>query len=162
MNNITPAGAMDLTNLKFMDLDKLHRDRYLVRAGDVVFNRTNSAALVGKTGIIREMQPMAYAGYLIRLRVNAENDSEYLWAFLNTAYSKLVLRGMCKSIIGMANINAKEVQGIRLPRPPLDLQREFARHVAAVEAMKLVQRNAETSATKLFSSLQHRAFQGEL
>lgn len=162
MNNITPSGAMSLTDLKFMDVDKAHHDRYLVRTGDVLFNRTNSAALVGKTGIIRDQRPMAYAGYLIRLRVNEENNPEYLWAFLNSAYSKLVLRGMCKSIIGMANINAKEVQGIGIQRPPVALQREFSRRVEAVEALKSAQRDGEAAIAELFASLQHRAFRGEL
>ena len=162
MNNITKAGSMDFSNLKFMDLKEDQRDRYLVRRGDVLFNRTNSPDLVGKTGIYRESSPMAYAGYLIRLRVNEENDSEYLSAFLNTNYSKRVLRGMCKSIIGMANINATEIQAMKIPRPPLPLQREFARRVAAMEKLRLVHHNSLDEFDSLFTSLQQRAFQGEL
>ena len=104
MNNITRTGEIDLSELKYMSLDESERDRYLVRNGDVLFNRTNSPELVGKTAIFRETKPMAYAGYLIRLRVNRENDPEYLACFLNTSYSKRVLRGMCKSIkIGRAS-----------------------------------------------------------
>jgi type I restriction enzyme S subunit len=110
MNNITRTGEMDFSDLKFMDLQTGQHDRYLVRAGDVLFNRTNSAELVGKTGIFRESKPMAYAGYLIRLRLNKLNDPEFLSAFLNSGYSKRMLRGMCKSIIGMANINATEIK----------------------------------------------------
>ena len=162
MNNITRSGEMDFTDLKFMDLEECLHERYLVRAGDILFNRTNSAELVGKTGIIRGTKPMAYAGYLIRLRVNADNDAEFLWGFLNSKYSKLMLRGMCKSIIGMANINATEIQAMKVPLPPLDLQREFARRVAAVEKLKTAQRAALAELDALFASLQHRAFRGEL
>lgn len=162
MNNITRSGEMDFTDLKFMDLEEGLHKRYLVRAGDVLFNRTNSAELVGKTGIIRGTKPMAYAGYLIRLRVNANNDAEFLWGFLNSKYSKLMLRGMCKSIIGMANINATEIQAMKVPLPPLDLQREFASRVAAVEKLKTAQRAALAELDALFASLQHRAFRGEL
>ena len=162
MNNITRTGAMDFTDLKFMDLAPAHRDRYLVRTGDVLFNRTNSPDLVGKTGIFREAKPMAYAGYLIRLRLNKDNDPEYLSAFLNTRYSKSMLRGMCKSIIGMANINATEIQAMSIPQPPLSLQREFAGRVAAVEKLKAVQRASLAELDELFASLQHRAFRGAL
>mgnify|MGYP000719296332 CR=1 FL=1 len=105
---------------------------------------------------------MAYAGYLIRLRVNAANDPEFLWGFLNSKYSKLMLRGMCKSIIGMANINATEIQAMKIPLPPLDLQHEFARRVTAVEKLKTAQRAALAELDALFASLQHRAFRGEL
>jgi len=146
-----------------MDLAESQKERYLVRVGDVLFNRTNSAELVGKTAIVRQLaRPMAYAGYLVRLRVNKDNDPEYLSAFLNTAYSKRVLRGMCKSIIGMANINATEVQTIKIVQPPLPLQKEFAQRVEAVEKLKATHRASLSELEVLFASLQHRAFRGEL
>lgn len=162
MNNITRTGKLDLTDLKFMNLPLRLRDRYLVKAGDVLFNRTNSADLVGKTAICRGTEPMAYAGYLVRLRVNSQNDPEYLWAFLNTDYSKRMLRGMCKSIIGMANINATEIQAMKVPEPPLSVQRELAKRIAAVEELKSTHRASLASLDALFASLQHRAFRGEL
>ncbi|MBI3148983.1 MAG: restriction endonuclease subunit S [Betaproteobacteria bacterium] len=162
MNNISRTGDTDLSDLKYMNLDEGERDRYLVRTGDVLFNRTNSPELVGKTAIFREARPMAYAGYLIRLRVNRENDPEYLACFLNTAYSKRVLRGMCKSIVGMANINATEVQAIRIPQPPVRVQNEFACRVAGVEKLKSMHRNSLAEFDSLFASLQHRAFRGLL
>ncbi len=140
MNNISPTGEMDYTDLKFMDLEPKNYSRYLVQYGDVLFNRTNSVDLVGKTGIFRESKPMAYAGYLIRLRVNGDNSPEYLAAFLNSNYSKAMLRGMCKSIIGMANINATEIQAMKISKPPINFQREFAAQVTAVEALKSIHR----------------------
>ena len=39
-------------------------ERYKLFPGDVLFNRTNSAALVGKTAIYRGEHPAIYAGYL--------------------------------------------------------------------------------------------------
>jgi len=162
MNNITRTGDMDFTDLKFMDLPQVLYDRYLVQTGDVLFNRTNSAELVGKTGIYRKTKPMAYAGYLVRLRMNEENNPEYLARFLNLDYSKRMLRGMCKSIIGMANINASEIQKMKIPQPPLPLQREFARRVTAVETLKAAHRASLTELDALFATLQHRAFRGEL
>ncbi|MGH7664611.1 MAG: restriction endonuclease subunit S [Gemmatimonadaceae bacterium] len=162
MNNITRTGEMDFTDLKYMDLPEVRRERYLVRAGDVLFNRTNSADLVGKTAIFRDPRPMAYAGYLIRLRVNGANDPEYLAAFLNTGFSKRVLRGMCRSIIGMANINATELQAIRIPQPVFQAQREFSRRVNAVRKLRAIQRASLIEEDGLFAALQHRAFRGEL
>jgi len=162
MNNITRTGGMDFTELKFMDLDASDWERYLVRTGDVLFNRTNSAELVGKSAIFRETKKMAYAGYLVRLRVNSNNDPEYLSAFLNTSYAKRMLRGMCKSIIGMANINATEIQGMKIPSTPLPLQREFARQIRTVETLKTLQRTSLAELDALFAALQYRAFQGEL
>jgi type I restriction enzyme S subunit len=162
MNNITRTGEMDFTDLKYMDLDDSEYERYLVKTGDVLFNRTNSAELVGKTAIFREAESMAYAGYLVRLRTNADNNAEYLAAFMNTPYTKRVLRGMCKSIIGMANINATEVQGIKIAQPPLALQVQFQQRIDSLNRVKASHRAMLIELDKLFSSLQHRAFQGEL
>ena len=153
---------MDLSDLKYMDLPTSQRSRYLVRAGDVLFNRTNSPELVGKTAIVRDATPMAFAGYLIRLRVNERNDPEYLATFLNTIYAKTMLRRMCKSIIGMANINATEIQAMRIPTPPLTLQRAFARRLQAIEKLKESYRVSLSEFEALFASLQQRAFRGEL
>jgi type I restriction enzyme S subunit len=162
MNNITRTGEIDLSNLKYMNLDESEHERYLTRTGDVLFNRTNSPDLVGKAAIFREARPMAYAGYLIRLRVNRENDPEYLASFLNSGYSKRVLRGMCKSIIGMANINATEVQAIRIPQPPVRIQNEFAYRVTGVEKLRSTHRTSLAEFDTLFASLQQRAFEGRL
>jgi type I restriction enzyme S subunit len=162
MNNITKNGAIDMTDLKYMDLEEKHLDRFLVQAGDVLFNRTNSADLVGKTAIYRSNTPVAYAGYLIRLRVNHKANAEYLASYLNTKYAKKELRSMCKSIIGMANINAKEIQAMRIPIPPLALQDQFAYRIKEIEALKIPNIAALTQQTQLFASLQHQAFTGNL
>ena len=162
MNNITRTGEMDFAELKYMDLKEDQRERYLVRTGDVLFNRTNSAELVGKTAIYREANPIAYAGYLIRLRVNRKYEPVYLAAFLNTVYSKRVLRSMCKSIIGMANINAAELQALRIPVPPHPVQHEFAGCITAVEKLKATHRISLVKQDDLFSTLQQRAFRGDL
>jgi type I restriction enzyme, S subunit len=162
MNNLTYSGEMNFTDLKFMDLKPTEEERYLVRQGDVLFNRTNSAELVGKTAIYRSSEKMAYAGYLVRLRVNQSNHPEFISNFLNSSYAKRMLRGMCKSIIGMANINANEVQNMRISKPPLALQQEFADRIQAIEALKAQHRESLAKMDTLFNSLQHRAFRGEL
>jgi len=162
MNNIMRTGEMDLSDLKYMDLEESKYERYLVKSGDVLFNRTNSAELVGKTAIFRQAVPMAYAGYLVRLRTNADNEPEYLAGFLNTPYAKRVRRGMCKSIIGMANINATEVQGIELAKPPLALQATYRERIGSLNLVKASHRTMLAELDELFSSLQHRAVRGDL
>lgn len=161
MNNITTTGEIDLRNLKYMDRSAVD-DRHLVRQSDILFNRTNSVDLVGKTGIYRDTEPLAYAGYLVRIRANSNNNAEYIAAFLNTSYAKLVLRNMCKSIVGMANINAREMQSIKIISPPAELQEEFATRIRTIESIKAVHKAHLAELDALFASLQHRAFRGEL
>jgi type I restriction enzyme S subunit len=160
MGNITYSGQLDLQDLKY--LPEGQPDKYLLRDGDVLFNRTNSPDLVGKTATFRGSSTMAYAGYLVRLRTSEKLNPDYLTTFMNLSSTKQLLRNMCKSIVGMANINAKEVQTIRLPVPQIELQQRFATRVAAVERLKEVHRQHLAELDTLFASLQHRAFKGEL
>ncbi len=162
MNNIRADGSLDLRDLKYIDLQKSDASRYMVERGDILFNRTNSAELVGKTAVFNISEPYAFAGYLVRLRVNARAAPEYIAGFLNSAHGKAVLRGMCKSIIGMANINAKEVQSIRIPVPPRDLQSEYANKLERIASARVVRERSLSQIACLASSLQHRAFRGGL
>ncbi|WP_081494008.1 restriction endonuclease subunit S [Rhodococcus sp. R1101] len=162
MGNITYDGRIDLSDLKYMDLPAEKVARFTVRSGDILFNRTNSAELVGKTAVFRGDRPVSYAGYLVRLRVKEGNSPEYISSFLNSKYGKAVLRGMCKSIVGMANINAKEVQAIRIPDADQAVQQQFAERCKRIEDARSQHLSALDDLNSLFLSLQSRAFRGEL
>lgn len=162
MGNITYQGDWDFKNLKYIDLDDKDQTKYLVHKGELLFNRTNSKELVGKTAVYYEEEPMAFAGYLVKAIVNDDATPEYISAFMNSAYGKATLRGMCKNIVGMANINAKEFQRIKIAKPPKTLQEEFSDIVAQVSANKVKTAKQIRIQDDLFASLQQRAFKGEL
>lgn len=125
MNNITYGGELDLTDTKRIDIPDNELDKCTVRRGDVLFNRTNSKELVGKTCVYNRDEMMVLAGFVIRVRVTERILPEFLSAFLNTDFSKRMLLGMCKAAIGQANINAQEMQDIGIYLPPTELQRQF-------------------------------------
>ncbi len=54
------------------------------------------------------------------------------------------------------------VKRMRIPMPPLSLQKEFARRLASIEKLKTAHRASLAQLDALFASLQHRAFRGEL
>lgn len=125
MNNITYSGELDLHDTKRIDIPDSELDKCTVRRGDVLFNRTNSKELVGKTCVYNRDELMVLAGFVIRVRINERIRPEVLSAFLNMDFSKRMLIGMCKTAIGQANINAKELQNIDLYIPPIELQDQF-------------------------------------
>ena len=162
MGNITYEGDWNFSSLKYMELAPKEEQKYLVHQNEILFNRTNSKELVGKTAVYREQTPMAYAGYLIRCIANEHADPEYISAFLNSAHGKKVLNSMCKSIVGMANINAKELQSIPVLKPPVELQKRFGETIRSVLSLRRVIKETSLDDASLFSSLQQRAFRGEL
>lgn len=136
MNNITYGGELDLSDVKRIDVPDNELEKCTVRRGDVLFNRTNSRELVGKTCVYNRDEMMVLAGFVIRVRVNSEVLPEFLSAFLNTDFSKQMLLGMCKTAIGQANINAQELQNISLYIPPINLQQKFVEFKAQVDKSK--------------------------
>ena len=70
MNNITYGGELDLSDVKRIDVPENELGKCTVRRGDVLFNRTNSKELVGKTCVYDRDEMMVLAGFVIRVRVN--------------------------------------------------------------------------------------------
>ena len=139
MNNITYGGELDLSDVKRIDVPENELNKCTVRRGDVLFNRTNSKELVGKTCVYDRDEMMVLAGFVIRVRVNDRVLPEFLSAFLNTDFSKKTLSEMCKAAIGQANINAQEMQNIGLYLPPLELQRQFVQFKKQIDKSKVVE-----------------------
>ena len=98
------------------DLDD--NKKLLLQYGDLLFNRTNSAELVGKTAIFRGQRNAIFAGYLILLRPIFIN-SEYLNILLNTPYA----RDYCNEVktigVQQCNINAEKISNLLVPIPDL-------------------------------------------
>lgn len=162
MNNLTYEGYMDFSDLKYINLEEKEQEKYLVRERDLLFNRTNSKELVGKTAVFEEKRPMAIAGYLIRVRTNNQGNPYYISGYLNSRHGKLVLQNMCKNIIGMANINAQEMQNINILLPPKDLQDQYERKYKLILSKKKQMEEQLTQLETNFQSLLQRAFRGEL
>jgi type I restriction enzyme S subunit len=162
MGNITYKGSWDFKKLKYIDLDENDKDKYLAKKGDLLFNRTNSKELVGKTAVFEEEKPMALAGYLVRVRPNEHGNNYYLSGYLNSSHGKKTLMGMCKSIVGMANINAQELQNIKITLPPIELQNRFEQIVKDVNCKVKKYDNSQNCLGDLFNSLSQKAFAGEL
>ena len=147
MNNITYGGELDLTDTKTIDIPDEELDKCTVRRGDVLFNRTNSKELVGKTCVYNRDEMMVLAGFVVRVRLNDKAYPEFVSVFLNTDFSKQMLLNMCKTAIGQANINAQELQNIGIYIPPKDIQREFIMFKDQVDKSKCDTSNI-TSATQ--------------
>ena len=142
MNNITYGGELDLTDVKTIDIPDDELDKCSVRRGDVLFNRTNSRELVGKTCVYNRDELMVLAGFVVRVRVNDRLLPEFLSAFMNTDFTKTLLLSMCKAAIGQANINATEFQNIGIYFPPIECQQEFVQMKAQSDKSKFAAQQA--------------------
>jgi len=154
MGNVDVTGRLSLADLKYVVLPEAEQRKYALEAGDILFNRTNSKELVGKTGIWRPSEPAVAASYFIRVRVNEDTMlPDYFWAFMNTRHMKSVLYSTARGAIGQSNINAQELRALAIPCPPTSLQQTFARRTADALDLEQQQRRASETGQSTFQSL---------
>ena len=154
MGNVTYDGELDCTSLKHVLLPSVDITKHELRMGDIVFNRTNSRDLVGKTGLWDGRFPAVAASYFIRLRLDESYvSSNYVWAFMNSPSMKRRFYEIARGAIGQANINVKELNSLPLPIPPLEHQQEYARVVKAARSAITVAMSGTRAISVLSASL---------
>ena len=158
MNNITYEGELDLTNIKSIDISEDELPKCSVRKGDVLFNRTNSIELCGKTCLYKLDKTMVIAGYIIRVRVSEKLNPQYVSTLFNTKSIKKLLREMAKGAVNQANINAQEMQSIQIPVPPISLQNEYESFVQQIDKSKFAVQKSLEKAEILYKSLMQQYF----
>lgn len=164
MGNVTYSGKINMTDLKYIDLDERELEKFSLKNGDLLFNRTNSAELVGKTAVFESFsdQIISYAGYLVRARVNADSNPYYVSGYLNSPSGKAQLRLRAKAIVGMANINAREFLSLEIPAATKEEQEEFAHLFEKCEKIRHLLHRKLSLLQELQKSLATRAFAGLL
>jgi len=164
MNNITTEGALNLEDMKYLSPEKVDLEKYGLQPGDLLFNRTNSKELVGKTGLweMQESDDFSFASYIIRIRLKENTVPEFMWAALNSPYGKAQMNRLAKQAVNMANINTGELGSIQIALPPKPVQEKFKMEYGKVKEQLNRQKTAEALFEELFQSLLARAFTGEL
>ncbi|QBQ56657.1 restriction endonuclease subunit S [Nitrosococcus wardiae] len=126
MGNIQ-NGMIDWQDLVFTS-DEAEIEKYSLKSGDVLFNRTNSPELVGKTAIYRDERSALFAGYLIRVNhIASIVDSQYLNFFLNSYVAKQYGNTVKTDGVNQSNINGEKLQSYPFPYCSLTEQVEVVR-----------------------------------
>jgi type I restriction enzyme S subunit len=151
------GGELDWTELVYTS-NIAEIAKYILDDGDVLFNRTNSPELVGKTAIYRGERPAIYAGYLIRVRCRPSLDPEFLNLSLNSPAARDYCWHVKSDGVSQSNINAKKLAAYPFLLPSLDEQEEIV--CRAQELFSLAdQLEARLTNTR---SIVDRLFRGEL
>lgn len=159
-------GEIDWSDLAYSN-DPDDIEKYKLFPGDVLFNRTNSAALVGKTAIYRGEHPAICAGYLIKL--DYDHD-KIIGDYLNYALNTLDAKKYCNSVktdgVNQSNINAKKIGAYSFNVPSIPeqekivsvIQKLLSKEQQTKEAAEIVLDQIEL----MKKSILARAFRGEL
>ena len=165
MGNIQDR-QLDWENLVYTD-DKEEIEKYLLKHNDVLFNRTNSPELVGKTAIYKSEMPAIFAGYLIRIHRKEELlDADFLCYFLNSQIAFDYGKTVVISSVNQANINGTKLKSYPIPAPSLSEQKAVVAKLDALseetQRLACVYERKLAALASLKKSLLHQAFTGEL
>jgi len=158
-------GEIDLLDLVFTSNDAEIR-KYSLSPDTVLFNRTNSPELVGKTAIYRGQREAVFAGYLIRVQHVPQLLASYLNLMMNSPFIKKLCLTVKSDAVSQSNINATKLSAFPIP---LCSQGEQAALVSIAEPVLAKARKKRTEVTHLLNSLTgldqsilSKAFRGEL
>ena len=165
MGNIQ-NGRFDWESLVFSD-NETDNEKYLLKYNDVLFNRTNSPELVGKTAIYKGERPAIFAGYLIRVHRKEDLlDADYLNYFLNSKMAFEYGQSVVTSSVNQANINGTKLKSYPIPLPSLKEQQTIVRKLDALRAetqkLEAVYQKKIDDLEELKKSILQKAFAGEL
>lgn len=161
--NSQQDGRIVFRDLQFVDVSDEVIEKYLLEQGDLLFNRTNSIDLVGRTAIFLGGRKAVFASYLIRLRPRNESvDSAFLNHYLNFEPTQLALKRLATRGVSQSNINASKLRTFLVPRPRLEEQRQISDildslHARIEEAIELC-----ASLKRLFAAQLHALMTGEV
>ncbi|ODL95389.1 restriction endonuclease subunit S [Acinetobacter pittii] len=115
MGNIQ-NGAIDFNNLKYLPKNHDEFPSLLLEKGDLLFNRTNSRELVGKTAIYNgEYIPCSYASYLIKVRFHSDFNSNLAAYYINSVFGKVWINDVAVQQTGQANVNGTKLSQLCIP-----------------------------------------------
>jgi type I restriction enzyme S subunit len=164
MGNIQD-GKLDWNDLVFSSNDE-EIEKYRLEHGDVLFNRTNSPELVGKTAIYLGEQPAIYAGYLIKVQCKDGLLPMFLNYHLNSPSAKAYCYAVKSDGVSQSNINAKKLSAYPLNKPSLGEQEEIVQRIeelfAFADKVEAKAKTALASVNHLTQSILAQAFSGEL
>jgi type I restriction enzyme, S subunit len=141
--------------------------KYRLKRNDVLFNRTNSPDLVGKTAIYKGEVPAIFAGYLIRVnQFSALAEADYLNYFLNSYVAKQHGNSVKTDGVNQSNINGTRLGKYPFPYCSSTEQRQIVQEIESrlSVADKIEESIAQSlkQAEALRQSILKKAFEGKL
>jgi type I restriction enzyme S subunit len=146
---------------KYVNLDERTIRAFKLEKGDILFNRTNSYEIVGRTGIFLLDGDYVFASYLIRLRVKRNIvDPHFLTFYMTFSHDRL--RQLATRAVHQANINATNLRKFKIPLPSLEEQRKVAEMLSTVDKRPEVERKRKEKLERIKKALMDLLLTGKI
>jgi len=133
--------------------------------GDLLFSRANTKELVGATCIVDADYPKLFLPdkiWNIKLKETELNKVFVHYLFKNSTFKNILTQDATGTSGSMLNISMEKLRNVKFPKPPIELQAQFAQIVESTEVIKAQYQSSLQELESLYGSLSQRAFKGEL
>lgn len=161
--NCQQDGAVVFRDLQYVDLDEKTLATFRLVPGDLLFNRTNSIDLVGRTALFRADREVVFASYLVRLRVDeAVWMPDFINYYLNRPTVQMELKKLASRGVSQANISASKLKDFYAPLAPSEEQKVIVDRLATVDRSIAVHDARLSVLRDLFTSTLDKFLTGQL
>ncbi len=130
-------GLIVANSLKYVDLDAKTFADFKLQRDDILFNRTNSADLVGKVGMFRLEGEFVFASYLVRLKADTDMMlPSFLNYYLNSELGQRRILAYATPGVSQTNVSAGNLKKVRVPIPPMGEQESIVDVLDAISERK--------------------------
>jgi type I restriction enzyme, S subunit len=153
MNNLV-NGSLDIRELKYLILEEKEFNKYKLSKNDVLFNRTNSFELVGKTSLFDLEGNFTFGSYIVRLVIKGDEIlPSFMTLYLNWDKSQIRLKSLATKAVGQSNISASRLKTFKIPIPPIHEQNQISSYIEAVNSKTKYEERKKKAIEQLFKSM---------
>jgi type I restriction enzyme S subunit len=142
MDAITCDGRLRLDPIKRINATPQEVKEFSLTEGDFLFNTRNSRELVGKTALFRSTGTYLFNNNILRIRFAKSVDPAFMSYVFRTRHIQKQLDGIKSGTTSVYAIYYKNLQGVRVPLPPLAEQKRIAGILDAADALRAKRREA--------------------
>ena len=162
MNNLED-GSINYQDIQYVDLEDQEFEKFKLKKGDILFNRTNSLELVGKTSFFNLDENFVFASYLLRIRTFKNKLlPQYLNYYFNFERTQRELKTLASRGASQVNISATRLANFKIPLPPLPEQQEIADILQTIDQKIEIEKKKKELYEELFKTLLNKIMNQEI
>ena len=156
-------GKISTDKMQYVNISEKDFEKYRLQQGDVLFNRTNSLELVGRTAIFDIDGDFVFASYLIRVNADEEQlNPFFLNHYFNWDETQKRLKSIALRAVSQSNISATRLRTFQVPVPSLEEQDEIIANIDLINAKIEFHHKKKTLLEELSRTLLHQLMTGEV
>ncbi len=152
--NISGNGDLDFNEVYQIPESEAPNGKSGLRVGDVLFNNTNSAELVGKAAYVPTNMDAGFSNHVTRLRFDLNRvEPQFVTAYLRHLWQRRYFQRNCTQWVSQAAFNSEALRQLEVPLPPIAEQRRIVDILNCANGIRRLRREALVRSSQLISTL---------